>query len=149
MLKVKSRQDFGAGLLFVAIGLAGLYFGRELTFGSARSMGPGYFPTIIAMMIGLLGLLIMGRALAIDGPRIEPTRLRPVLMVMLSLVAFGLLIGSVGVVIASIALVLVAAYARRGASLVESLLFGAGAAAFVVLVFVYGLGQPLPLWWTR
>lgn len=149
MLKVRNRQDFGAGLLFVAIGLAGLYFGRDLTFGTARSMGPGYFPTIIASMIALLGLLVMARALVLDGPRIEPMRARPVVMVVVSLAAFGLLIGLVGVIVASVALVVLAALARRHANLTESVLFGAGAAAFIVLIFVFGLGQPLPLWWTR
>ena len=35
MIRVKSPQDLGAGLLFIFIGVVGVYFGKGLTFGSA------------------------------------------------------------------------------------------------------------------
>ena len=35
MLRVRSPQDLGAGLVFTLIGLAGFYFGTDLTFGTA------------------------------------------------------------------------------------------------------------------
>ena len=45
MFRVRSPQDLGAGVVFVLIGAAGIYFGQDLAFGSAARMGPGYFPT--------------------------------------------------------------------------------------------------------
>ena len=57
MLRVKSPQDLGAGLVFVLIGLAGLYFGSDLTFGTAARMGPGYFPILLSAMIAAVGEL--------------------------------------------------------------------------------------------
>ena len=39
----EAPQNLGAGAVFVLIGVAGLYFGRELAFGTAARMGPGYF----------------------------------------------------------------------------------------------------------
>ena len=48
MLRVKSPQDLGAGLVFMLIGVAGLYFGSDLAFGTAARMGPGYFPTLLS-----------------------------------------------------------------------------------------------------
>ena len=48
MVRVKSPQDFGASIIFILIGVAGLYFGSELSFGSAARMGPGYFPMIVS-----------------------------------------------------------------------------------------------------
>ena len=56
MLRVKSPQDIGAGLVFVLIGLAGLYFGSELAFGTSARMGPGYFPTLLSVLIIAIGL---------------------------------------------------------------------------------------------
>ena len=34
MVRVKSPQDLGAAFVFIAIGAAGLYFGRDLAFGA-------------------------------------------------------------------------------------------------------------------
>lgn len=147
MVRVKSAQDFGAGLLFVLIGASGLVFGRDLAFGSGRAMGPGYFPTIISVLIITLGLIVAGRALVVGGPRIEPIRLRPVLFLLASLLAFALAINVLGVVVSALILVVLAAYARRDANLLETLVFGAVITGAIILLFVYGLGQPLPIWW--
>lgn len=147
MIKVRSPQDLGAGALFLLIGAAGLYFGRELQYGSARSMGPGYFPAIISSLIMLLGLIVAGRSFAIDGPAIERLHFRPIFMLVVALAIFGFLISKIGVVLSASLMMVVAAYARPKVNLVETLIFAAAMTAFVVVVFVYGLQQPMPLWW--
>jgi hypothetical protein len=70
MLRVKSPQDFGAAILFLLIGLAGIYFGRDLTFGTTSRMGPGFFPTILSCIIAVMGIIVGLKSLAIDGPPI-------------------------------------------------------------------------------
>ena len=147
MLRIKSPQDFGAGLLFMLIGGAGLFFGRDLSFGTNRAMGPGYFPTIISVLIVLIGLIIAFKALIVTGPRVEAVRPRPVLLLLGSLLAFALLINVLGVAISAVVLVLLAAYARPDVNLLETLVFGVVISAVIILLFVYGLGQPLPIWW--
>lgn len=147
MVKVRSPQDLGAGLLFLLIGVSGFVFGRDLTFGSARDMGPGYFPYLISGLIVIIGLITAARALAIDGPPIERVHFRPVIMLMLALAAFGFLIAPAGAVIASMSLVILAAYARRNVNPIETIIFAIGVSAFVVTIFVYALGQPMPVWW--
>ena len=147
MLKVKSPQDFGAGVLFLLFGCAGLFLGRELDFGSARSMGPGYFPMLISGLIVLIGLIVVGRSLSVEGPAVERLQFRPILVLLVSLAVFSLLIREIGVVLTSILMMVVAAYARPKVALVETLVFAVCAAAFVALVFVFGLNQPMPLWW--
>ncbi len=149
MFRVKSPQDFGAAVVFMLIGLAGIYFGKDLTFGAAARMGPGYFPTIISFLILLLGVIVGLRAIVIEGPSIEPVQLRPLLLILASILVFGALIDRVGLAISTVALTLVAAYARRNVNLKEAFALGAGLAIFSIVVFVYGLGQPLPAWWGR
>jgi hypothetical protein len=149
MLRVKSPQDFGAGLVFVLIGLAGIYFGKDLAFGTASRMGPGYFPTYISYLIVALGMIVGAKGLAVDGPPIEMPKLRPLLMVNAAILTFGLLIEMVGLALTTMALTLVAAYAQKKVNLKETLLLGVGLALFCVAVFVYGLNQPLPAWWGR
>jgi putative tricarboxylic transport membrane protein len=149
MVRVKSPQDLGAGVVFVLIGLAGLYFGRELAFGTAARMGPGYFPTLLSILILAIGIIVAIRGLTTDGPPIEPVQLRPIAMIVAAILIFGVLIGVVGLALTALLLTVFAAYARREVKLTETILLGAGLAAFTVAVFVYLLGQPLPAWWGR
>lgn len=148
MLKVRSPQDLGAGLLFLAVGTAGIYFGQDLQFGSARRMGPGFFPLIISGLIIAMGMLVALRSLSVDGPAIERFQFRPIFMLMLALAVFGFLISKIGVVLTSSLMMVIAAYARREkVKILETLVFALVVSAFVVLVFVYGLNQPMPMWW--
>jgi hypothetical protein len=149
MLRVKSPQDLGAGLVFMLIGLAGLYFGSELAFGTAARMGPGYFPTVLSILILALGIVVGLRGLSVEGPPVEPVQLRPIAFVVAAILIFGVLIEFVGLALTAVLLTLFAAFARRDVKLSETLLLGAGLAIFAVTVFVYVLGQPLPAWWGR
>ncbi|MDO9306276.1 MAG: tripartite tricarboxylate transporter TctB family protein [Mesorhizobium sp.] len=147
MLKVKSPQDLGAGIMFLLIGLAGIVLGRDLDFGSARNMGPGYFPLLISGFIVLIGAVVAGRSFTLEGPAIERLQLRPILMLLVALAVFSFLIREIGVVLTSILMMVVAAYARPNVSIVETIIFAICVATFVAVVFVFGLNQPMPLWW--
>jgi hypothetical protein len=153
MVRVKSPQDFGAGAVFVAIGAAGLYFASDLSFGSAARMGPGYFPMLLSAIILFIGLVIGFKALRVEGPPVERIPLRPIVVIVVCVVGFGMLIEQLGVAIAAAALVLLASLARPGARsparLMESIALAIGLSIFVITVFVYALGQPLPVWWSR
>jgi hypothetical protein len=147
MLRVKSPQDFGAALFFMLFGLAAVYFARHLALGTAMRIGPGYFPTLLGWLIFGIGAVLMVRAVTVQGPSIERPSLRPLLFVIATILAFAVLIETAGLVVAAFVVVIAAAYARRGADLKETLLLAAGLTVFVVAAFVYGLSQPLPLWW--
>ena len=147
MLKVKSPQDFGAAVLFLTIGIAGIYFGRDLAFGTASRMGPGYFPTILSCIIVLIGAIVGLKSLLFEGPPIEPTKLRPLLFILFAILAFGYLIEQIGLAITTAGLTVFAAYARNNVNLKETIALAAFLSAFAVGVFAYALGQPLPIWW--
>jgi hypothetical protein len=149
MVRVKNPQDFGAAAVFVAIGAAGLYFASDLSFGTASRMGPGYFPTLLSAVIVLIGLVLGVKALSIEGPPVERIPLRPIAVIIVCIVGFGVLIERLGVAITAAALVLLASYARPGAQPMESIALAVGLSIFVIGVFVYALGQPLPVWWSR
>ncbi|MDD2867015.1 tripartite tricarboxylate transporter TctB family protein [Neomegalonema sp.] len=52
--------DLLAGLMFVAFGLIfGLTSWFDLDLGTARRMGPGYFPLLLSGVLLLLGLIII------------------------------------------------------------------------------------------
>jgi hypothetical protein len=149
MVRIRNPQDFGAAVVFIAIGAAGLYFAGDLAFGSTARMGPGYFPTLLSAIILLIGVIVGIKALSVDGPPIEHIPVRPLAIIVVCIVGFGYLIERMGVAITAAALVLVASYARRGASPKESIPLALGMSIFVIAVFVYALGQPLPVLWSR
>jgi hypothetical protein len=149
MVRIRNPQDFGAAVVFVLIGAAGLYFAGDLAFGSAARMGPGFFPTLLSALIFVIGFVVGVKALSIDGPAIERMSLRPIAVIAICVVGFGYLIERLGVAITAAALVLVASYARRGASLRQSLALALAMSVFVIGVFVYALSQPLPVLWSR
>jgi hypothetical protein len=146
-IRVKNPRDLGAGLLFIAIGGMGIYFGQELAFGSSRNMGPGYFPTILSVLIILIGLVVTARGVSVEGPPIEAIRLRPLIVLLASMLLFGFIIKYVGLAVTAVLLAILAAFAQSKVRLGETVLFAIALSAFVVVVFVYALGQPLRVWW--
>jgi putative tricarboxylic transport membrane protein len=149
MVRVKSPQDLGAAVVFLVIGLAGIYFGRELAFGTASRMGPGYFPTLLSWLIIAIGLVVGFRGITVEGPPIERVQLRPILFIIAAILIFGLLIESIGLALTALLLTIFAAYARHDVKIGESIVLGVGLGLFTVVVFVYVLGQALPAWWGR
>ena len=149
MVRVRSPQDFGAGLVFVLIGAAGIVFGQDLTVGSAARMGPGFFPMLLSYLIIAIGLVLAARGIVIDGPPIERVHVRPLFAILLAILAFGALIDRIGLALTAALLTVGAAYAQRKVNLKETLLLAVGLALFAVGVFVYALSQPLPAWWGR
>lgn len=145
-VRVRGPQDLGAAVVFILIGIGGLVFGQDLAFGSAEKMGPGYFPMILSGLILLLGAGLLIHSLIIEGPGIDPVQWRPMFFIVASILAFGYLLSLLGMVITAVIMTALAAYAQRGVNLRENLLLGAGLAIFAVLVFSYGLSQPLPIW---
>jgi hypothetical protein len=149
MLRIKSPQDLGAAVVFIAIGIAGVYFGGDLRFGTASLMGPGYFPVILSWVIIGIGAIVGFKALTVEGPRIEPLQLRPILVIIASILAFGYAIDRIGLALTTVLLTVLAGFARRDMNPLETILLGAGLALFAVLLFVYALSQPFPAWWGR
>ena len=149
MLRVRNPQDFGAGLLFVAIGVAGLWLARDLSYGSPRSMGPGFFPTWLSGTILALGIITAARSLALDGPPIGRLRLRPLVFVLAAVLLCGFLIEHVGLAISLVVMTAVAGLSRRDTRWSETIVLGWVMAVAAVVVFVYLLGQSMPAWWGR
>lgn len=150
----KAPRDLGSSFIIVMIGVTGLYFGAELTMGTAGRMGPGYFPRLLSWLIIAMGAGIGLASLSLSGPPVQAPQFRPMVFALASIVVFGYLMNGftifgyevpgLGLAITAVVLVLIAAMARREFKLTESLLLGVGLSVATVLIFVYGLGQPLP-----
>ena len=146
MAKIPRPKDFYAGLLFVAFGVFAIIVARNYPLGTAARMGPGYFPRLLGILLIVLGAALSLTALRGQGPPLPGWKWRPVSIVLLSVVAFGLVLTHAGLVLSTIGLIVVASTASREFRFRESLLSGVLLAALSVGVFVVGLKLQLPIW---
>jgi vacuolar-type H+-ATPase subunit I/STV1 len=146
MAKIPRPKDFYAGLLFVAFGVFAIIIARNYPLGTAARMGPGYFPRLLGILLIVLGAALSLTALRGRGPPLPGWKWRPVSIVLLSVVAFGLVLTHAGLVLSTIGLIAVASTASREFRFRESLLSGVLLAALSVGVFVIGLKLQLPIW---
>ena len=146
MAFIRHPKDFFAGILFIAFGVAAIVIGSNYALGTAARMGPGYFPRILGLLLIALGLALALRALRLDGSPIPRFVWRPLLVVLGSVLAFGLMVNHAGVVVSTIFLIVAASAASHEFRLRESLISGVALAALAVGVFVIGLKLQLPIW---
>ena len=145
---IRDTKDFWAGVMCMGFALAAIVLGRKYPVGTPAEMGPGMFPMALGACLGVLGLICSVRAMrpgkAID--RIEAIQPRPVLFVLGSIVAYGVALPKLGLVVASMLLVIISRFATPGFKWVEVTAFGAILTLGCVLVFVVGLKMPVPVW---
>lgn len=139
------RPDLLTAAIFVGFGVIGLWQTRVLDGGTLAQMGPGYLPRVVCGLLILLGLVIGIAAMRRDAAPIEPIKLRPLLVITLSIVSFAFAVTHLGFVIASMFLILAGSLADPGSNWRTTLLLAAGLTAFGAIVFVYGLGVQVPL----
>jgi len=146
-VRIRNQTDFAAGLLAAGFGLfVALYAATSYRYGTALRMGPGYFPVWIGGLLALLGLVLAAASLHTDGPPLRRMQLRPLLLVLGGSVVFGYALKPLGLVAATVLLVLISAAGGREFRWREVLMLAAALAVFAALVFVTGLGLPFPLW---
>ncbi len=110
---VRHPKDFVAGVLFVAVGIAAIVIAANYPLGTAARMGPGYFPRILGILLIVLGSSLAFRALRIQGSALPGWQWRPVVIVLGSVVLFGLVVNIVGLALSTIGLILVSSAASK------------------------------------
>jgi hypothetical protein len=133
--------------MFAAIGFAFAIIVQvyEYPMGTPRRMGPGYFPFVLGIMLGVLGLIIVAKAWVTDGARITPFAWRPIVWILGGVIVFGLTVKIIGLALAIITLVLISSFGGHEFKLKEQLIAGVVLAAGSIAVFVYGLKLPFPI----
>lgn len=145
-MPIRNPRDFWSGVLFTLLGVGALAIGSQYTLGTAARMGPGYFPRILGILLIVLGVAIALRALRVRGEAMPRFRVRPLVVVLGSVVLFGAIVRPLGVALSTVILIVVASAASSEFLPRESLLAGLLLAALAVGVFVVGLQLQLPIW---
>lgn len=146
MTTQKDYRDLVGGLLMAGIGaFAAWYSSQHYDFGDLRSMGPGFFPTVLGILLAVLGVLVALPALLRHGERMTFS-LRTLICVIGALILFATLLKTAGVVLTTVATVLVASLADRSMRWRTRVIAAVAIAALTWLVFIVGLSMVLPTW---
>ena len=154
---IKSQRDFFSGLMFTAIGIAFAVGANSYTVGTAARMGPGFFPMMLGVILAILGGVITFNALVIhteDGEKIGGFVWRPIVFILGSNLAFGVLLGGLpsiglppmGLMVAIFALTVIASMAGDEFKLRDVLILAVVLAAGSYLAFIMLLKLNMPVW---
>ena len=135
----------------IALFLAGLVVvveGASYPLGSARQLGPGFFPVVLgALMCSLAGWLIVA-ALRHSDP-LRPPPYRPFIVMTAGIIAWALLIERAGLIPATFVLIACVAFAEQKIRLLEMCILALVLAGGGVVVFIWGFGLPFAAFGTR
>lgn len=134
-------EDMIAGFVTGGIGLFIVIEANGYQMGSLRSMGPGYFPTILGSIMIALGaiMLVTARPSRVEVAA-ESGQLRGMIFVAAAFGAFALTIESLGTLVAVSLAVFLSALANRRTSVLAALILAVATAIISVLIFRVGLG---------
>lgn len=143
-MATRDTTDIVAGsvLMLVGLGAAG-YSAASYDLGRLNYMGPGMFPMGSGLVLALFGALIALPAFFRSGEA-PSLNLRAAAAVLAGVALFAASVGLVGLVPASVLLVLVAALGDRQSRPLGTLVLAVVLAAICWLIFKLGLGITLP-----
>jgi hypothetical protein len=144
-VELRNSKDFWAGIMLIGIGAASIFIARDYSFGSTMRMGPGYFPSMLGGLLVLFGLYVTMVGLRTGEKITVSCSLRALIVLPLSLVAFGVLMVRAGFIPALAVLVFGSALAGRDFKLFEVLLLTLILTGISVALFIWGIGLPYPL----
>ncbi|MET0314177.1 MAG: tripartite tricarboxylate transporter TctB family protein [Hansschlegelia sp.] len=138
-------REVACGAVFLVVAALFSYGTIDLPLGTAVRMGPGYFPLMLAVILGILGAIIIVKGLGRAPSPFGSIPWRGILFICLGPIVFGLTVRDFGLVaaIALVAVIATLASARAGWRLAAILTITL--TAFCVIVFSYGLGLPYAL----
>jgi hypothetical protein len=142
---IRSAKDFWTGLIYIFFGVSAVLIAMDYGMGTALKMGAGYFPTVLGGLLTLIGIIALARSFIVSGGPIGRLALKGLLLVVASTLIFGLILRGAGLAIALPLFVIMSAYASVHFRWMPSVALAAGLTLFCVLVFLKGLGVPLPI----
>ena len=146
-MNVSDKKNILTGAFYIGFGAAVAFGATQYTIGSAARMGPGYFPLGLGLALVLTGLAVLASALMRATARsdLDQWPVRSVILILLSVVLFGLLIERAGLVVALPVLIVVSSLAHSAFSWRSALLSSAILLALSWIIFIMILGLQVPL----
>ena len=146
-MKIRNQKDFGAGLMYMVIGIFFTIVAMQYQMGTPAKMGPAYFPFWLGLLMTALGLLILVKSLSAKAAieKIPKFDWKIIGLITGSVVLYGILLPTMGFVVAVLVLVFMSASASHEFHWKGTLINATVLIVFTYSVFVLGLKLQFPL----
>lgn len=141
----RNAKDFWTGLIYLFVGSGALIISRDYDMGTAVKMGPAYFPTLLSVLLMVIGVISVLRSFFKSGSPIGVVAWKGLVLIVASTLLFGMIVRGAGLLLALPLLVIVSASASARFSWKTSLAEAVGITVFCIVIFLKGLGVPLPI----
>jgi Tripartite tricarboxylate transporter TctB family len=135
--------DFVGGVLTIGLSLGVLFVSQGYGFGSVLSMGPGFFPTLLGLLLLGLGTCLLVRGAAGQSESVNVPRIQPIIFIASAIALFSFTLLRLGLVPATIVLVVVSSMASRERKAKIVAISASCMAVFTYLIFIKGLAMNL------
>src|SRR5215212_5003518 len=146
LLRVQNPQDVYGGMALILLSLVAFVASNDLPGMRGFAFGPGTAPRLFAFTLGILSLGVVIGGLLTRGPEVSGYKLRGVIFIIGSILAFAACIRPLGLVIASFATMVICGAAADDVKWRETLVVAIVVTAFCSVLFPYGLNLPFQLW---
>ena len=148
LTRIKSPKDLIAGAIFIVVGATFFIWAQQYRTGTATSMGPGYFPALLGIVLCLFGVGAVVKGVLAQTPDPLPDhKILPLIFLVAGVVSFGFLVERAGFVVASFVCLFLVCFQRWRTQPLEVFLLFVGLTTFNYLVFVYAFGMTMPMFW--
>jgi putative tricarboxylic transport membrane protein len=146
LLRVQNPQDVYGGMALILLALTAFVASNDLPGMRGFAFGPGTAPRLFAFTLALLSLGVVVGGLLTAGPDVSGYKIRGVVFIIGSILAFAATIRPLGLVIASFSCMVICAAAAEDVKWRETLIVAAVVTAGCSILFPYGLNLPFQLW---
>jgi hypothetical protein len=157
-MHIKSQKDFFSGLFHILVGTAFVLGAFTHHVGTGATMGPGYFPLLLGVLLAGLGCAIAVKGLmtgrAGGGGLIGRWALKPLVFIIAANLVFGVMLGGLpsiglpafGLIAGIYALTFIAALGGDEFKFTEVLLLATLLAVMSYLTFIVMLRLQFQVW---
>jgi energy-coupling factor transporter transmembrane protein EcfT len=100
---------------------------------------------VLGGLLAVLGAIVLAGSFALEGPPVPEINLRPLVLISVACVVYGYLMKPLGLILATGALVYIAAFGGHEFKWKEVSILYVALIVFSILVFVKGLTLPFPI----
>jgi hypothetical protein len=147
-LKIRNQRDFGAGVMYIVVGIFFSSIATHYRMGTTAQMGPGYFPFWLGALLSLIGLILTFSSISkkTNAEKIPKCDFKIVLWITGSILLYAVLLPTLGFIFAIFVLVFVSSSVSHEFGWKGTLVNATVLVIFTYLAFVVGLSLTFPLW---
>jgi hypothetical protein len=144
---VRNRKEAWAGVVFMAFAAFILVQVHDYDMGTPTQMGPGFFPTMLAVLLAVLGAVTTWRGVrsSLAAP-VGTLPLMPLAFVSVGALAFAALIGRHGLAAAIVAMLALSCYGRLRQRPLEVAVLCVSLVAVAYVIFILVIQLPVDIW---